>query len=72
MELKRILSVPEPQHIFSIMIEEGILDEVFPPIEIEGLSKVESVSFPPESLRSIAARYSQIRFKRKRVRKYSV
>ena len=40
MELKRILSVPEPQHIFSIMIEEGILDEVFPPIEIEGLSKV--------------------------------
>ena len=40
MELKRILSVPEPQHIFSIMIEKGILDEVFPPIEIEGLSKV--------------------------------
>ena len=40
MELKRILSVPEPQHIFSIMIAEGILDEVFPPIEIEGLSKV--------------------------------
>ena len=40
MELKRILSVPEPQHIFSIMIEEGILDEVLPPIEVEGLSKV--------------------------------
>jgi len=42
MELKRILSVPEPQHIFSIMIEKGILDEALPSIELEGLSKVVS------------------------------
>ena len=40
MELKRILSVPEPQHIFSIMIEEGILDDVLPPIEVKEFSKV--------------------------------
>ena len=40
MELERIISMYKPQKMFSIMIKLGILDDIFPPIKIDGLRQL--------------------------------